>query len=80
MSEGKFLYICPECFQVCDTEQECHSHQMIECYTGSQGDPIRRPLTDSKGNLVSRAPRWYLEARGWIPAWSPMPAEYYRAH
>jgi hypothetical protein len=30
--------------------------------------------------LVSRAPRWYLEARGWIPAWSPMPPEYYRAH
>jgi hypothetical protein len=63
--EGTF-YICPICFQVCETKRECHLHQhahrMVECDPGSFGDERRKPIYDRYGNLVSRAPRWYLEA------------------
>ncbi|HUV92339.1 MAG TPA: hypothetical protein VMV80_04565 [Anaerolineales bacterium] len=62
------FYICPVCFRVCETESECHQHKMILCHTGEPGDERRKPVTDHLGNPVSRAPRWYLEALGWIEA------------
>jgi hypothetical protein len=73
MDNGEVLYICPVCFRVCDSKRECHEHQTIECHTGRPGDARRKPLEDQFGNLVSRAPRWYLEARELIPAWTPVP-------
>ncbi len=66
MDNERILYICPICFRVCDTDQECHEHQMIECNPGKIGDERRKPVTDKFGNYVSRAPRWYLEAVGRI--------------
>ena len=62
MDNTQKFYICPICFRVCDTDQECHQHQMIECQPGHIGDERRKPITDKFGNYVSRAPRWYLEA------------------
>jgi hypothetical protein len=47
---------------VCETEAECHEHLMVLCETGHPGDERRKPVSDRFGNLVSRAPRWYLEA------------------
>jgi hypothetical protein len=64
---SKTLYICPKCFWVCDTESKCHQHQLIlACEPGEFGDERRRPVRNQFGLFVSRAPRWYLEAVGWI--------------
>jgi hypothetical protein len=39
---------------------------MVECEAGIPGDERRRPVADRFGNYVSRAPRWFMEAVGWI--------------
>jgi hypothetical protein len=62
MNQTQVIYVCPICFRVCESEEECHQHKMILCETGHPGDERRKPLTDTQGNLVSRAPFWYLEA------------------
>ncbi len=64
--EDRVVYICPICFQTCESERECHAHRMVACHPGKIGDQRRKPVTDRFGNMVSRAPRWYLEAVGWI--------------
>lgn len=60
------FYICPVCFQVCDSEKECHAHRMLACNPGEPGDERRKPVKDPFGQDASRAPRWYLEAVGRI--------------
>ena len=62
MANEQDFYLCPICFRVCETEAECHKHLMVLCETGHPGDERRKPVSDQFGNLVSRAPRWYLEA------------------
>jgi hypothetical protein len=62
------LYLCPVCFQACDSEIECHAHRMLQCHVGQPGDERRKPVRDRSGNYVSRAPRWFLEA-----VWSIQP-------
>jgi hypothetical protein len=64
MEAKKVIYICPVCFQVCDSEKECHAHRMVACDPGLPGDTRRKPVKDRFGKFVSRAPRWYLEAVG----------------
>ena len=71
MAKEEVFYICPVCFQTCDTEMECHEHRALECFAGKPGAPCRRPLQDRFGQFVSRAPRWYLEAQNRIPAYTP---------
>lgn len=66
MGKEQGVYICPVCFKVCDTEQECHAHRMVACDVGEFGDERRKPIPNRFGKYVSRAPRWYLEAVGWI--------------
>jgi len=68
----KLLYICPSCFTICESPVEEHKHQVIECYIGEADNIRRKPITDKFGCLVSRAPRWYLEACQRIPAWTPL--------
>ena len=72
----QILFICPNCFTVCETPKENHKHDVIPCYVGDPGDQRRIPITDRFGSYVSRAPRWYLEARRWIPAWTPIDLGY----
>jgi hypothetical protein len=72
MSDDIIFHICPICFKVCETEMECHAHMTVECNAGKAGSDFRKPLTDQYGHLVSRAPRWYLEAMKRIPAWTPL--------
>jgi len=62
MDQEQIFYMCPICFRVCESESECHEHRMVICKTGHPGDQRRKPVTDRFGNLVSRAPLWYLEA------------------
>jgi len=44
---------------------------MLVCKPGEPGSERRKPLVDRSGNLLSRAPRWFLEATGWINALAP---------
>ena len=53
MNNDEVIYICPKCFQVCDSKIECHQHLMIKCNPGGLGDTRRRPIYD-------------LEAVGWV--------------
>ena len=62
MDQKLVIYVCPICFRVSDHEEECHEHKMVLCETGFPGDERRKPVIDQFGNLVSRAPRWYLDA------------------
>ena len=66
MDTNRIFFICPVCFQTCETEPECHAHKMIECNVDELDDNMRKPIRDNFGNMVSRAPRWYMEAVGWI--------------
>jgi hypothetical protein len=68
MSTAYLFYICPFCFKVCESCRDCHERRMIRCDVGQPGDERRKPLIDASGRLQSRAPRWFLEAVGWIPA------------
>jgi hypothetical protein len=36
------------------------------CIPGDLGDERRKPVNNRYGQYVSRAPRWFLEALGWI--------------
>ena len=67
MDSERILYICPMCFKVCESEQECHAHTMLACDIGELGAEQRKPVKDRFGNYVSRAPRWFLDAAGWLP-------------
>jgi hypothetical protein len=68
MSAVYVFYICPTCFNACETAEECHEHQMMGCDPGELGHERRKPVMDAAGRVYTRAPRWYLEAVGWIQA------------
>lgn len=58
------IYICPTCFETSARKEKSHLHPMLLCNIGELGDECRKPVKDQYGRLVSRAPRWYLEALG----------------
>jgi len=68
MKVQSLFYLCPVCFQASESRRDCHSHPMVRCEVGEPDDERRKPLTDESGRLRSQAPRWFLEAVGWIPA------------
>lgn len=68
MKSSALFFICPICFEVCDSCRDCHGHTMICCDAIEAGDERRKPVFGVGGRLISRAPRWFLEAVGWIPA------------
>ncbi len=74
MGKDPVFFICPVCFKICETERQCHDHLMMRCDAGKPGSELRKPVTDRFGNMVSSAPRWYLEARRIIPSYTPSSA------
>ena len=72
MTAEDTVYMCPVCFKVCDSNEECHRHRMLECNPGQPGDERRKPIRDRFGHMVSRAPRWFIEATNLIPGWTPI--------
>jgi len=68
MPEKVKFYICLTCYRVCEESGECHEHRMLLCCPGEAGTERRKPLRDASGRIQSRAPRWFLEATGWIQA------------
>jgi hypothetical protein len=61
------FYLCPTCFAATDTHPERHRHPMVWCDAGEPGSERRKPLTDERGKLQTAAPRWFVEALGWLP-------------
>jgi len=55
------FYICPTCFAVSERLDDGHEHDMIHCGKLNPGDRLLSPLMDSSGDVISRAPRWFLE-------------------
>jgi hypothetical protein len=79
MNANAIFYLCPYCFEVSEAEGDHHGHRMIRCDAGEPGDERRRPVIDERGNLKSRAPRWFLEAIGSLPAPSALGAAFHAA-
>ena len=61
MNEDCNFYICSTCFSTSEEPRECHGEMMIHCGSFAPGDERLKPLMDSEGNLITSAPRWYLE-------------------
>ena len=68
MSKKTQLYICPVCFEISNTINDAHEHTMILCDYGEPGDERRKPVKDEFNHYVNPAPRWFLEAVGWVKA------------
>jgi hypothetical protein len=47
---------------ISEREPEGAPHTMIRCDTRELTPELRKPLFDEHGRLVTRAPRWFLEA------------------
>jgi len=63
-AQGVSFYICADCFRFSETQDVCHGGLMMPCFAGEPGSLRRKPVWDERGRMVSRAPRWYLEAVG----------------
>jgi len=60
------FYLCPRCFEPDDDPTPCPrcGGQRVTCRPGATGDPSRRPLTSSVGEISNPAPVWWLRATG----------------
>lgn len=62
------LYLCPNCFAVPEEAMVgepcvmCGHFPLLECKPGAADDPCRKPLMDGDGDLLTRAPKWWVEA------------------
>ncbi len=67
MANESVLYFCHTCCRVFESYPEAHEHdEMVECHPGELDDERRKPIIDKNGHVMTRAPRWYLEAIGVI--------------
>lgn len=62
------LYLCRRCLLPGDQPDPCPrcGGERLGCRPGDPDDPCRRPLTDSSGQVRTRAPLWWL--RKTVPA------------
>ncbi len=66
MRTNLIFYLCPKCFETFETEPSQHRHTVLRIDTAQLDVESRKPLMDGQGNLLSSAPRWFLEATGMI--------------
>ena len=66
METNPIFYLCPKCFETFETEPSDHQHKVLRIDTTQLDVESRQPLMDGQGNLLSSAPRWFLEATGMI--------------
>ncbi len=59
---GRTIYICRVCHLVGQHTLNCHPGNTVECDAGEPGDERSKPLFDKHGHLVTRAPKWWVEA------------------
>jgi hypothetical protein len=62
VSEEIVIYVCVRCTASAGEPGKCEycGGEKVACHPGNDADPIRRPLLDSDGNVVTRAPIWWL--------------------
>jgi hypothetical protein len=62
VSDEIVIYVCKRCTTSAGEPGQCEycGGEKVACKPGNDGDPIRRPLLDSEGNIVTRAPIWWL--------------------
>ncbi len=58
----RFVYICWVCHRVGQNPLNCHPGRSVEWDAGKPGDERSKPLFDKHGHLVTRAPKWWVEA------------------
>jgi hypothetical protein len=66
MEPDPIFYLCPKCFETFEAEPGNHRHTVLRIDPAQLDSESRKPLMDSQGNLLSSAPRWFLEATGMI--------------
>lgn len=56
------IFLCQRCFTPAKAAGTCPNcgGELIGCRPGDPDDPCRKPLMNSKGELLSRAPLWWL--------------------
>jgi hypothetical protein len=68
VSEEYVVYVCKRCTTSAGEDGTCVycGGEKVACRPGDEGDPIRRPLIDEHGKVLTRAPIWWLRLT--IPA------------
>ena len=59
---GVVLHVCKRCLTPSAEPEPCRycGGQKVACRAGGEGDPLRRPLIDRRGRVITRAPIWWL--------------------
>lgn len=62
MSESVVVYVCERCLTPAGEGGTCTycGGSRVACKTGDDRDPRRRPLMTSSGEVLTRAPQWWL--------------------
>jgi hypothetical protein len=66
------VYLCPRCLSAEGGPGVCPrcGEERLACRPGAPDDPCRRPLMDSRGQVRTRAPFWWLRANlAHSPTW-----------
>ena len=60
--EFDILYVCERCFSAAEQPGPCPrcQHTRREFRVGPPDDPLRRPPLDAAGNVLCRAPLWWV--------------------
>ncbi len=56
------IYVCRRCLTPSGEFDLCRycNGEKVACHPGAEGDPLRRPMVDAKGRVLTRAPIWWL--------------------
>jgi hypothetical protein len=57
------VFLCPKCLIGQEAGGNCpyDGTELIECRPGSKEDPQRRPIMQTDGRVLTRAPKWWLK-------------------
>jgi hypothetical protein len=63
MSEIVVVYVCVRCLTPAGEGGSCTycGGARVACKIGDEGDPSRRPLMSGSGEVLTRAPVWWLQ-------------------
>ena len=59
---SRMVYVCCVCHRVGLRPLRCHPGKSGKCDAGMPGDERSMPLVDEHGHLVTRAPKWWVDA------------------
>jgi hypothetical protein len=67
MNTIRTVYFCPICFEVSESATHNHDHPMLQLDPAAWSEEQRKPPTDPAGQLMSRAPVWFMQLIGKSP-------------